>query len=402
MSAKLLSGNVGEWSEIYVFFRLLASGKMNVADSNLTSIPTEFYKILSILRKESESENQYLRADDRIIIKVENAVSGFLEEFTMSVEEFKRNADLLLDKLQNQRGRSASYPKIQSFMEDIKISSIKDIGHKRDITIAIEDYHNGMPQILGFSIKSFIGKESTLFNPASGTNFIYRVDFPDGVVVDCDKFNAVTYNGKPGKIAARLAKIEELGGSIHFDRVQSNCLRQNLRIIDGELPDILANALLIKYRLSDSSWPEIIKELNRSNPLDYRINGDCPIYEIKIARFLQDVAMGMTPETPWNGFYDADGGQIIVKKDGDIVCYHIYELNRFRKYLINSTCLEQPSTGEDGQNPGHIRLDPKSGKPKKPFLFGWLYEEDGNYFLKINLQVRFKSISQKGWREASN
>ena len=241
-----------------------------------------------------------------------------------------------------------------------------------------------------------IGSTAILLN-ASGdnTNFIYKVEFPEGVNVDCDRFNAETYDGLPSKISARLAKIEELGGTISFNRIQSDCLTQNLRTIDGELPIILANALLLKYTKSISSWAQIIEELNAQNPLGYRIADNSPVYEVKIARFLQDAAMGMTPETPWSGFYDADGGQIVVKKDGDIVCYHIYELNRFRQYLLNATRIEQPSTGEDENNPGHIRLDEKTGKPKKPYLFGWLYQENGNYFLKINLQVRFKPISKR-------
>ncbi|MDY6105283.1 MAG: HpaII family restriction endonuclease, partial [Candidatus Limisoma sp.] len=165
MSEPQLRGNIGEWSEIYVFLRLLANGKLDVADETLRAVPKEFYKILAILRKEANSDNQYLRADDRIIIKITNDSIGEIEEFTMSVEQFAKNADMLLDGLQHQKGRVASYPHTQSFMQELKISSIKDIGHKRDITISIEDFHNGMAQTLGFSIKSFIGKQSTLFNP---------------------------------------------------------------------------------------------------------------------------------------------------------------------------------------------------------------------------------------------
>ena len=170
----------------------------------------------------------------------------------------------------------------------------------------------------------------------------------------------------------------------------------------SDLPVILANVLLIKYTKRISSWARIIAELNVQNPLGYRIAENSPVYEVKIARFLHDAAMGMTPETPWNGFYNADGGQIVVKKDGDIVCYHIYELNRFRKYLLDSTRLEQPATGEDENNPGHIQICPTKGKPSKPYLFGWLYQENGNYFLKINLQVRFKDIPKKRKRKKKN
>ena len=96
-----------------------------------------------------------------------------------------------------------------------------------------------------------IGSTATLLN-ASGdnTNFIYKVEFPEGVNVDCDTFNADTYDGVPSKISARLAKIEELGGSVSFDSIQSDCLTQNLRTIDDALPVILANALLLKYSKS--------------------------------------------------------------------------------------------------------------------------------------------------------
>jgi type II restriction enzyme len=93
----------------------------------------------------------------------------------------------------------------------------------------------------------------------------------------------------------------------------------------------------------------------------------------------------MVPEKPWTGIYDATGGQIVVKENGDVVCYHIYEQNRFLDYLYNNTIFEGASTSEDENNPGHPRIN-----PKKKFFYGWLFEEDGKLYFKINLQVRFK------------
>lgn len=381
-----LKGNIGEWSEIYVFLRLLADGKLNVADEELNAIPNEFYKILAILRKEAKSENEYLRENDQINIKVKNDVTGEMETFSMSVKQFADNADRLLHNIKT--NFKSTQPEIEKFLAELKVYSIKDVGHKRDITITIEDFRVQMAQTLGFSIKSFLGAKSTLFNPGAGTNFIYRIEFPEGLDIDCDQFNAATYEGKPNKIAYRLAEIEKMGGSIIFDHVQSECLSQNLRTIDGDLPFILSQLLLIKYRLNRGTWKKFIDVLTAENPLKFRIDEHGQVYEYKVKRFLQDCAMGMTPETPWTGIYDATGGQIIVKKDGDIVCYHVYELNRFLQYLLDGTKLEQASTSEDHANPGHVRIN--VGSTPKPYQFGWLYKEDGKYYFKINLQVRFK------------
>ena len=35
----------------------------------------------------------------------------------------------------------------------------------------------------------------------------------------------------------------------------------------------------------------------------------------------------MTPANEWKRRYDANGGYLVVKKDGDIVCYHFYNRN---------------------------------------------------------------------------
>ena len=54
------------------------------------------------------------------------------------------------------------------------------------------------------------------------------------------------------------------------------------------------------------------------------------------------IALGMMPASQWKGKYEATGGYIIVKEDGDILCYHIYNRNEFREYLYNNTKFDTP------------------------------------------------------------
>lgn len=377
------TGNKGEWSEIYVFLRLIDTGQLNVADDNLRAIPNEFYKILEIIRKETSTTNYYVRDDDIVIIRVLNDRTKELEAFSFPIAVFAQKADELLSQMLKTNDRK--HQSIAEFLKEIRVSSIKDIGHKRDITIKIEDFHNGMAQELGFSIKSFIGANSTLFNAGTGTNFIYRVIPPNGTIIDCDTFNTETYCDS-GKIAKRFAKLKnELKCQIVFEGVQSKCLDQNLKTIDYSLPLLLSQLLQIRFLNNTTDIKSCTKILTELNPLGFDTKTHGPVYEYKVKRFLQDCAMGMTPETPWLGLYDATGGQIIVKEDGEIVCYHIYELNRFMEYLFNSTRFESPSTSEDENHPGYPRAN-----AKKTFFYGWLYQEGNEYRIKLNLQVRFK------------
>lgn len=380
-----LSGNKGEWSEIYVFLRLLDTGQLDVADENLNAIPNEFYRILEIIRKETETTNNYVREDDTVTIKVFNDHKGETEQFSYPITVFAEKANNLLFLIKNTKGRAFQLSPIAAFLKELRVSSIKDVGHNRDITITIEDFRTGMPQTLGFSIKSFLGSDSTLFNAGPGTNFIYEVVLPKGVLLDCDEFNRTTYP-KTGRIGVRLKTLcDDYGANIVFKKVQSNCFYQNLLAIDGHMPLLLAELLLIKSEHGYNDIRRCTEELTRRNPLGIDTATHGNIYEYKIKRFLQDCAQGMTPEKPWLGIYDATGGQIIVKEDGDIVCYHIYELNRFREFLFNSTKFEGASTSEDSENPGHPRPN-----ASKTYYYGWVYEENEKYYIKINLQVRSK------------
>ena len=81
------------------------------------------------------------------------------------------------------------------------------------------------------------------------------------------------------------------------------------------------------------------------------------------------MALGMMPNTDWNGILTSLGGFLLVKRDGDVLCYYLYNLEDFQEYLLNNTKLDTPSTTRYG--------------------IGKIIEEDNRFYIKLNLQVRF-------------
>lgn len=68
--------------------------------------------------------------------------------------------------------------------------------------------------------------------------------------------------------------------------------------------------------------------------------------------------------------FDANGGYVAVKNDGSVVCYFVYDRVGFMDYLMAHTRLERPST------------------TRHEYAMIWK-TIDGEYKMKLNLQVRF-------------
>ncbi len=380
------AGNKGEWSEIYVFLKLLADGRLYAADSELNAIPSVFYPILKILRQESTKNREFcINGNIKVIDGLSNKIL-----YTLSIADFLIKSKELFNYLIQAKGRSFTFADIEYFLYSIDVNNLSALKtDKADIRIVVHDLNTGLKPTLGFSIKSMLGGDSTLFNPAAGTNFIYKITKPSNLNFNIKTFNCDTLENskylKTSKISLRLNELEKLGCEITFTKIQSDNLQLNLLLIDSQLPSILSNLVLYKYKNGKSKLTELLDEIKIQNPLNFNLTKGHPFYEYKILNFLTESALGMTPESVWTGLYDATGGIIIVKENGDLVCYHIYNKNEFQNYLLKNTMLEQAATSEDENNPGFA----KTVKPK-PYKFGWVYEENGNLFIKLNLQIRFR------------
>jgi hypothetical protein len=361
-----MKGNKGEWSEIYTFLRLLGDGNLYGGNENLEKIESIYYPLVSVIREESDVDYSYNRQGNVIIIQEDG--NKILE---LHSQRFTEKAEELLGLLKSSNGRSFEFPYVEYFLKQIQVNKLKSTSDsKRDITIVVHDTNTNTTPALGFSIKSRIGGNSTLLNPGETTNFIYKIKH-DAVNQETFHNILMTTNNinTRSKIKDRTKYLDS-SGLISFHSIQSQNLLLNLQLIDSLLPEIISQLLLYYYKGKSSSVRELVDILEEENPLNFNQSHAHKFYEYKIKSFLTDVALGMTPQKKWSGHYDATGGFIIVKDDGEIVCYHIYNRNEFQNYLLNHTILDTPSSSRYG--------------------FGKVYKADNEYFYKLNLQVRFK------------
>ena len=59
-----ITGNKGEWSELYVFLYLLGTGRLYAADENLHRIDSMFFPVLKALRTDQHRDMVFSIDDD--------------------------------------------------------------------------------------------------------------------------------------------------------------------------------------------------------------------------------------------------------------------------------------------------------------------------------------------------
>ena len=363
----MLSGNKGEWSEIYVFLKLLADGRLYAADENLGKIENIFYPILSIRRNDSSGEMHFARDAENSIIKITDSLTDQILS-QVPTTDFSNASQKLLSAIQSSKGSAFSVPEIEEFLRSINVHSIKARSQdKRDITLAVHDSKTGMTQELGFSIKSNLGNPSTLLNPGTTTNFIYEIHGGAFSETEINSVNSITTKSK---VRDRLNAIFNSGRTVQYKETESRNFKLNLQMIDTFMPEVVAKLLVYFYEGRANRTKDLIELLESDNPLGFDVLLSHPLYEYKVKTLLTDIALGMTPASAWQGVYDATGGYIIVREDGEILCYHIYNRNEFQNYLVNNTRLDTPSTTR--YNFASIFTDASSKQ-----------------FFKLNLQIRF-------------
>lgn len=357
-----IKGNKGEWSEIYTLFRLLGEGKVHAGDANMNKMPL-YYPIINIIREEAQRYEYKPNVEQNIVVIDENGT----EFARISMDRFMQESNDLLKEIKMGSKSAFEIPNAEAFMAEIGCSKLKAPSKdKADIHIVIHDLRTNMTPLLGFSIKSQLGNPSTLLNAGDTTNILYKV-----VGTSLSDEQIASINDIAGHLP-RLKAIYDLGCRLEYSDIENTTFKNNLLFLDSCMPRFIADCLVVDSMPNSSSdISYAVKEVAKKNPLNFTGKNVQTFYEHKMKVLLLDAALGMTPAKEWNGKYDANGGYLVVRQDGEIVCYHFYNRNDVEDYLYSNTRFERAS--------------------RSRYHFGELFRKaDGEVYFKLNLQIRFK------------
>lgn len=355
--------NKGEWSEFYAFLKILEERKIFAADKNLEIIDGKFFVFHKIIREEKdEAVKVYDISQSATEVLITDEDGRLLKKFDTAL--LKEKTLKIFEKIKNEKSRSFNIPEAQKLMKELLCTKVKASNAKKaDLVAIIYDRISKTMPMLGFSIKSMVGGASTLLNPGQTTNFIYEVKGFGGNIANV---NAIKTRAQ---IRDRVRKIAEQGGAFEYMGVSNEQFGSNMRMIDTVLPEFIAQMLLEFFSNERRTVVDLTKALSENENMKKKFSLSLTNYEYKIKNFLDAVALGMVPSKPWDGFSKAHGGYIVVKENGDVVCYHLYNRDEFRSYLFENTRFDAPSTTRYG--------------------YGGLYKKKGKLFFKLNLQIRF-------------
>ena len=363
---KKLTGNKGEWSEVYTLLYLLSRSNLFSADENLEK--TDYYvSVKEILRSQLHDEIKYI-ANDTII----NIINASSDELILSISknELAVLGEELFEAIKNGKGNSFSIEEtLEQKLRSIQIKQVKEKStNKGDINLLIYEPEYGLTANKKFSIKSLTGSKPTLFNSHTSTNIRYSIVDSHGNAMPSSLADEINSVNTRHKYIDRIKKISNHNYNINYQEYCDNTFYLNLQMISSDMPQIMAFCVLEKYINRITKMREVIKNLETKNPLDFDLTAHHPFYQHRMITFLTEAALGMTSKTPWTGIYDAVGGILIVKNDRDVLCYHLVDFNKFKQYLLNRTSFDNPSGGKHG--------------------YGSVYYIDGKSYINLNFQIR--------------
>jgi type II restriction enzyme len=350
---KNLSANRGEWSELYALGYLITRGG-GYAANEITQIDKSiFYKVLQLIDNPTGSSEIIYKLYQEEVEIFQNGVAII----RISKNEIEPKLSAFFDELLVQTDSSAFFlstgNELMKLIRKEKLSASSALTSDLHLVLEDNETKTETPK-KGFSIKSEIGSPATVFNASRSTNLTYKI-IGSGKPATFSKVSAVKTN---------VESLRKAGFTLQFEKFDNLTLEKSLKNIDSNLPLYLSE-VLVAYTHSTTTKMKKVCEIAFPEAIP-----DSELKIQKIKKFLSAASMGLKAGSLWSGYPEDFGGMLLVKRDGDVLFYYLYNMKKFEEYLFNNLRFDTPSAPRHG--------------------FGQVYKESNEYFIKLNLQIRYE------------
>lgn len=354
-----ITANRGEWSEAYGILLLLVKPDFNIVNSELEIIDNELYRLKEIIVNQ-KVKMKYKIVGENIVVYADDLEYKKYSKQTIDEVRKKLLKDIKKEHLNN---GAFEVKNVSDFLSEFSHNqTLKSPStHKEDLITFVLNNKLNKDVLLSYSIKSMLGSPATILNASKSTNFEYLVEG-----LSKDQLNEIQQIEGSDKIKKRINRIIECGGKIKFIQAVNPTFKYNLKMIDSNMDIYIGNTLLQFYKEPVEARNDLKSIFIKANDFQDEIFG-----AKKLADFLEGSSFGFFPSKIWNGTKTVNGGIMIIDESGEALILDLtYYSDEVRKYLINNTKLDTPSTSRYRQVE--------------------FYNRDGNDYFTLNLQVRYK------------
>jgi hypothetical protein len=359
MSESKLAANVGEWSELYAFLKILTDKKLYSSNSSLDLLYEDSLDVIYAekISRISKKEIYYFTNHGKDYISIAlNPQNDPIKN--VEIDKVKLIAEEMLRILNSKPTDKLGAFKIDSISNflkdefgDPKISAVSS--SKDDIKVLVK-YLKPFPteKKVGFSIKSLMGGDPTIFNASGSTNVVYKIENFDQLSQEnIDFINNLFLDKKKSSgdykadVSGRVRYLYSKGCKLIYSHTQRSTLQTNLEMIDSKLP-LIYSELLIEHFLNKNKKPlfEMVQDLSIKNPCNFLSEEHrLTYYEQNVKKLLAAMWRGMTAGKSWTKTSVISGGFIFVKVSGELACFHIFNWDLFEDYLYKCARIDTPS-----------------------------------------------------------
>lgn len=367
-----LKGNKQEWAKIYGWFQLMNQLGTNEGNRKLEAKENSFLTLRRIKRILPDgSITLYPQEQEwKVVREIKDAENGTstTEEIMIAASRFVECAKLIYDKIKGKE-EEIECDEAETLLEDMGVYDFYAASEEgEDIQAVFYDANNDYEVFHKIRVRSLM---DNLYLVAANraSNFKYDITQVKFSNPETNKINAIGDN-ETGSIY-RLDEIFRLGGRLKYTTLEGKFFLNALQLIDMQLPKLLSEMVRLFYTGDKLTVRELTEELNEINLFKVKeeVITKSRIYEYKIRQFLYAAACGLKPSKTWRGNGNTHY-QLFITKKGELLGYNPVMKEEFEKFLFENTRL---SLANEDKN-----------------KFGVIEKENGQWLIKLNLEIRFK------------